>query len=123
LRAARGQPFPVTEPDRVDEKEAKTMGRYMALWEVDSSRVPVSAQERAAGFGALIEIIKKDLGKGMLKDWGAYVGQGKGYAVAEGTEVEIGVMLQQYAPFVTFMVHPIASLSQVEEVIKAQSGQ
>ncbi len=41
------------------------------------------------------------------------------YSIAEGTEIEIGNMTQQYGPFVHFKVHPVSSVSQLEEVIKA----
>jgi hypothetical protein len=95
------------------------MGRYLLLWEIDTTKVPVSPKERGAGWNALLQIVKQDMKKGMTKDWGAFVGEINGYSVAEGTEVEIGNMLQQFAPFVHFKVHPIASVSQVEEVIKA----
>lgn len=66
-----------------------------------------------------MEIVKQDIKKGITKDWGAFVGEINGYTVAEGTEVEIANMLQQYVPFVHFRVHPIASVSQVDEVIKS----
>jgi len=95
------------------------MGKYLVLWEVDQARVPISPQERGAGWGALIDMVRGDLKKGMLKDWGAFVGEINGYAVWEGTEVEIGNALQQYVPWVHFKVHPIASVNQVDEVIKA----
>jgi hypothetical protein len=36
----------------------------------------------------------------------------------EGTEVEVMNALQQYVPFVHFKAHPIASVSQVDEMIK-----
>jgi hypothetical protein len=95
------------------------MGKYLLLWEIDATKIPVSPKERGAGWSALLQIVKQDIKKGMTKDWGAFVGEINGYSVAEGTEVEIGNMLQQFAPFVRFKVHPIASVSQVEEVIKA----
>jgi hypothetical protein len=95
------------------------MAKYLLLWEIDTTKVPVSPKERGAGWKALMEMVKQDMKKGMTKDWGAFVGEINGYSVAEGTEVEIGNMLQQFAPFVRFKVHPIASVSQVEEVIKA----
>ena len=95
------------------------MGKYLLLWEIDETKIPVSPKERGAGWSALLQIVKQDIKKGMTKDWGAFVGEINGYSVAEGTEVEIGNMLQQFAPFVRFKVHPIASVSQVEEVIKA----
>ena len=97
------------------------MGKYLLLWEVDPTRIPISPQERGTGYGALIDMVKQDIQKGLTKDWGAFVGEINGYAVAEGTEVEIGNMVQRYIPFVHFKVHPIASISQVDEVIKALS--
>ena len=95
------------------------MGRYLLLWELDPTGVPVSPQERGTAWAALTDMVKKDLKKGTLKDWGTFVGEGKGYAVAEGTEVEVANALQQYVPYVYFETHPIASLSQIGEVIKA----
>lgn len=48
-----------------------------------------------------------------------FVGEGRGYAVGEGSEVEIAIHLQRFVPFVSFTTHPIASVSQVEQVIAA----
>jgi len=95
------------------------MGRYLVLWEVDRARVPISPQERGAGWGALIDMVKEQIKKGMTKDWGAFVGEINGYAVMEGTEVEIGNALQQYVPWVHFKLHAIASVKQVDEIVKA----
>jgi uncharacterized heparinase superfamily protein len=53
---------------------------------------------------------------------GAFVGELRGYDVIEGTELEVMNSMQQYVPFVRFKVHPIASVSQVEEMIKALSS-
>jgi len=95
------------------------MGKYLVLWEVDRDRVPVSPQERGAGWGALIDMVKEQMKKGITKDWGAFVGEINGYAVMEGTEVEIGNALQEYVPWVHFKLHAIASVKQVDEIIKA----
>ena len=97
------------------------MGKYLLLWEIDETKVPISPQERGAGWSALIDMVKQDIKKGMTKDWGSFVGELRGYSVAEGTEVEISKWLQQYVPFVRFKLHAIASVSQVEEVIKSLS--
>jgi hypothetical protein len=94
------------------------MGKYLVLWEIDQAKVPISPQERGAGWGALMGMIKEDLKKGTLKDWGAFVGEINGYSVLEGTEVEIGNQLQRYVPWVIFKVHPIASVNQVDEITK-----
>jgi hypothetical protein len=97
------------------------MGKYLMLWAVDPTKVPVNPQERGSGWGAMLDMIKQEMQKGITKDWGSFVGELNGYAVVEGSEVEIGNMVQRYVPFVHFKVHPIASISQVDEVIKALS--
>ena len=98
------------------------MAKYLMLWEIDPSKAPIDPKERGAAFSMLLAMVKQDQDKGLMKDWGAFVGELNGYSVVEGTEVEIGNMVQQYVPFVSFKVHPVASLSQVGEVIKALSG-
>jgi hypothetical protein len=95
------------------------MGKYLLLWEIDRTKIPVSPKERGVGFNMLLEMVKQDIKKGLVKDWGTFVGEEYGYAVDEGSEVEVMNACQQYSPFVHFKVHPIASVSQVEEMIKA----
>jgi hypothetical protein len=98
------------------------MGKYLLLWEVDRARIPTDPKERGAGWGMLMAMVRQDIEKGVSKDWGAFVGETNGYAVAEGTEIEILNMTAQYGPYVSFKVHPIASESQVNDMIKALSG-
>ncbi len=98
------------------------MGKYLLLWEADNARIVEDAKERGAGLLMLTAMVKQDLQKGIMKDWGEFVGEANGYIVAEGTEVEIGKMIQQYAPFITFKTRAVGSLSQLEEVLKALSG-
>jgi hypothetical protein len=95
------------------------MGKYLMLWEIDTTKIPLSPKERGGGWSLLMGMVKQDIKKGLNKDWGAFVGEINGYAVLEGTEVEIMNALQQYVPFVHFKVHPVASVSQVDEMIKA----
>ena len=95
------------------------MGKYLVFWEVDKTKVPFDPQERGAGWQLLVDVVKLDLEKGIMKDWGAFVGEINGYFVAEGSEVEIGNMTQQYVPFVFFKTLPVSSVGQVEEVLKA----
>jgi hypothetical protein len=98
------------------------MGKYLVLWEIDQSRVPVDAKERGAAWSLLLEIVKQDLKSGTAKDWGAFVGEINGYAIHEGTEVAVGNELARFAPYVSFKVHPVSSVSQIGEVIKTMSG-
>jgi hypothetical protein len=95
------------------------MPKYLVLWEADNSRVPVDPKERATGWKALMDLVKKDIADGVTKDWGAFVGENRGYTIFEGSEVEVDIRLQQYAPYFIFETHAIASVSQVEKVHKA----
>jgi len=109
-------------PTDLIRRSLKPMAKYLMLWELDLARTPVDAKERGAGYQLLMAMVKQDIQKGISKDWGLFVGSNGGYAVAEGTEVEILNMVQQYAPFVIFKTYPIASVSQADEAVKALTG-
>jgi hypothetical protein len=94
------------------------MGRYLLLWEIDRTKIPLDMKERGMGFEMLLGIVNDDIKKGITKDWGAYVGEYKGYSVVEGTEVDVINQLERFSPFVIFKVHPIASVANVGEMIK-----
>ncbi len=98
------------------------MGRYLALWEVDQTKIPIDPKERGGGWSLLMAMVRQDIERGITKEWGAFVGERNGYSVFEGSEVEVMNALQQYVPFCFFKVHPIATESQVNEMIKALSG-
>ena len=65
------------------------MGRYLLLWEIDMSRAPVDPKERGEAWSLFMNMVKEDQKKGISKDWGAFVAEPNGYAVVEGTEVEV----------------------------------
>ena len=98
------------------------MGKYLALWEVDQSKIPLDPKERGEGWSLLMAMVRQDIQKGITKDWGAFVGETGGYSVFEGSEVDVMKALQQYVPFCIFEVRPIASESQVNEMIASLSG-
>ncbi len=98
------------------------MGKYLLLWEVDRARIPIDPKERGAGWGLLMAMVRQDIEKGISKDWGAFVGENNGYAIMEGIELEVMNTIAQYVPYCIFKVHPVASESQVNEMIKALSG-
>lgn len=98
------------------------MGIYLSLWEVDQSKIPIDPKERGEGWALLMSLVRQDIEKGLIKSWGAFVGEAKGYCVWEGGEVEVMVAVQQYVPYVKFKVHPVATEKQVNEEIKALRG-
>jgi hypothetical protein len=98
------------------------MGKYLVLWELDQTKIPIDPKERGAGWSMFMAMVRKDFEKGITKDWGGFVGENKGYTIAEGTELEIGNILQQYVPFCIFKVYPIATEGQINQMIKALTG-
>ena len=94
------------------------MGKYLLLWEIDPTKKPVDSKERGIEFKMLMKVIKQDTKKGILKDWGLFVGESHGYSVVQGTEVEVIKAIQQYTPFVYFAAHPIASVNHAGEMMK-----
>ena len=98
------------------------MGRYLAMWEVDQSRVPVDGKEIAVAWSLLLELVKQDLKSSTMKDWGSFVGETNGYAIHEGTEVEVTAGLAKYAPYVIWKIHALVSVSQMGEILKKMSG-
>lgn len=98
------------------------MGKYLMIWELNLALTPVDPKERGAGYELLMGMVKQDIERGLTKDWGSFVGEGSGYSVVEGSEVEIAKMVQQYTPYVRFKTHPVISVEQVDEVIKSLSG-
>ncbi|MBW1860144.1 MAG: hypothetical protein JRI70_08750 [Deltaproteobacteria bacterium] len=95
------------------------MGRYLILWEMDKTRIPVDPKERGSGWKALMDMVKKGIEEGSTKDWGKFVGETNGYTIFEGTELEVDIHMQQYVPFAHFKVYAVASVSQTDQMIEA----
>lgn len=95
------------------------MGKYLMLWKLNRSLLPIDPHERGQGFAALMAFVAQDIEVGLTKDWGCFVGEGNGYCVVEGSEVDISKMIQQYSPYCEFSTHPVASFDQMTEVIRS----
>jgi hypothetical protein len=98
------------------------MGKYLLLWSIRPALVPADPKERASGWGMLMEMVKQDISKGVVKDWGAFPGENRGYCIHEGSHVDLMKMTQQFAPYVGFEVHPVASIEDIFELLKHMSG-
>ena len=94
------------------------MGRYLVLWEADESKIPIAPEERKFGWQMATEMVEQDIKDGLVKDYGAFVGQPNGFTIAEGTRDEIINMTMKFMPFFRFKVMPLASIDQVKEAIK-----
>ena len=98
------------------------MAKYLMLWKLNTALTPINPQERAKGYSGLLALVQQDIEKGLSKDWGCFVGEGNGYCVVEGSEVDISKMVQQYSPFCKFTSHPVASAEQMIEAFNSMMG-
>ncbi len=98
------------------------MAKHLLIWRMINDRVPVDPQERGVGWGALLKMVENDLERGVMKDWGAFPGEGKGYAIFDGSNLDLMKMTGQYNPFVVFETHPVATILEVGDFIKTISG-
>jgi hypothetical protein len=95
------------------------MAKYFMLWEVDPGRAPLDPKERGAAWLGMTSMVKQDIKDGKLTDWGIFVAQNSGYAVATMTSLELSKNLQRYYPYVTFKVNEVNSVDQAAEVAKS----
>jgi hypothetical protein len=99
------------------------MAKYLVLWEVDQNKIPIDPKERGGGWGILMSMVGQDFEKGIVKDWGAFTGEAKGYSIYDCAKLELMNSLQQYVPFCFFNVHSISTVDEVNEMIKSISGE
>ena len=97
------------------------MPKYFMTWEIDTNKVPIGREDRAAAWGPMIDMVKQGLKEGRIKEWGTFVGEMSGYSIAEGTEEEVGAFNQQFVPFVDFKVHPVATIDNIANIIAGLS--
>ena len=97
------------------------MAKYLLLWKMDPAMAPADPKERAAAWSVLLNMTKQDIDKGFAKDWGAFIGELRGYNVVEGTEVEVMLLTTKYLPYVSFEVHQVATVNEVQDLIDAMA--
>lgn len=94
------------------------MGKYLTLWDVDTSRVPEDPKEQLEFFERIQNMVKEDLKNGPTKDFGMFLGGDRGYAIDEGTEEEVAMSNMKYCPFIKCTVHQVISADQVDKIMK-----
>ncbi len=100
-------------------KEGMTIAKYMALWELDTSRTPEDPKAKKAQWLKFDEVVAKQLKEGVIKDWGIFAGEVCGYVVFEGNTVKLHTFLSMWSPFVRFKTREAMT---IHEVIKANKA-
>ena len=89
------------------------MAKYFITWEADEHLWPIDSQEQAALGMKLGKLIQQAIKKGKIIDWGIFIGGDRGYTIAEGDAVDLYAELQQYHPYIDFMVHQVLSIDEM----------
>ena len=86
------------------------------------SKVPTDPKERAAMRMKMLEMTKQNLKEGKISDWGIFLGGYKGYAIGEGSAVDMAIGTAQFSPYVTFNVEEVLSVDEMLEATKSLMG-
>jgi hypothetical protein len=100
----------------------KEMAKFHLSWEVAEERLTDDVKQIARGWSMLLSMVKEDLESGLLKDWGASPGEHSGYAVMEGSEMDIMKLTIKYTPHIKFKVMPVVSAGQLAEFLSTVAG-
>ena len=95
------------------------MSQYILFWEIEESRLPEETEARGALVSGLLDQLKTDQQKGKIKEWGAFLGGGKGFCLVEGGDTDVAALMHRYRPYVRFESQPYLSLSRVEDMLKS----
>jgi hypothetical protein len=79
-------------------------------------------QKNVGIWALMMAVMKQDMEKGVVKDWGSFTSEGQGYCIVEGTNVEIMKMTEQYVPYILFEAKPVSTTEEVNELIQHLSG-
>ncbi|MBR9999179.1 MAG: hypothetical protein KFF73_09420 [Cyclobacteriaceae bacterium] len=95
------------------------MSTYLLIWKLNPSYITEDPVKRGTQWKQLLGMVEQDIKKGITREWGAFIAESAGYSLVEGSELEIGVMAQRYAPYVEFKTHACASVEQTKELLDA----
>ena len=98
------------------------MAKYFMTWEADEHLWPTNSKEQAALAVKLGELVKRAMKEGKIVDWGIFVGGDRGYAIGEGDAADLYAELQQYHPYMDFLVHQVLSIDEVMAAQKSRMG-
>lgn len=90
------------------------MGKFILLWEMDSTKLPKSPEKQMTIITWLINMAKEDF-KCSMMDLKGLLNVRAGHTIFEGTDQEIVQIITKYDPYINFTVYPTRSANQGEE--------
>ncbi len=91
------------------------MAKYLMLWEIDFNRLPDDPKAKKALLLKTQEIVKQHVRERLIKDWGAFAGEHGGYAIFEGSAVDLQTLQLMWVPFVKFTTRELLTIEEVNK--------
>ena len=92
------------------------MLRFYARWQINPKETFKTAEERAKLMLLMLEMVKKDIQSGLIKDFGSCVDGSGGYAIFEvENEADLFNSLKKWAPHVNFDARQVINIDQAIE--------
>jgi hypothetical protein len=109
--------------DKLYEREAIKMSKFYVRWQIDPQMIPSVPEERRKFLLSMLEMVKKDIKAGRVKDWGNVPGESAGYLLVEGaSESDLLTSLLKFMPHVNFEVRPVLTVDQTIESYKRMAA-
>ena len=64
-------------------------------------------------------IVTQQVKAGQITQWGAFVGEAKGYCIVDGTAEDVHTLTGGWIPFVRFQTNEVLSIEQVMKATEA----
>jgi hypothetical protein len=88
------------------------MTKYFMTWEADETLWPTDPKGQGALSMKFGELVHQAMKEGKITDWGIFIGGDRGYIIAEGDGADLYAELQQYHPYIDFMVHQVLTIDE-----------
>jgi hypothetical protein len=96
------------------------MTKYLILWRMDKDRIPDDPKEEMECNEKMMNMVKNDIESGKTLEWGMFAGgRTAGYAICEGTEMEVTMENMKYSPHIIMKSYPVLGPAQIVEMMKA----
>ncbi len=95
------------------------MPKYLTLWEMDTSKMPVDPRERMVLMQKNLEMVKQSLKERPGDEWGIFLGEAKGYVIGSAGWQDVEQAALMFYPNIKFTVHQALSAGEYEEPLNS----
>jgi hypothetical protein len=95
------------------------MAKYMLLWEHFINIIPEDPKVKKTQLLSFQELVQQKLKEGVIKEYGLFAGETRGYVIFEGDAVDLTTFTLMWAPYAEFEIKEVISIDQLIKATKA----